>query len=104
MRLAKSLRVTLIGGVTGDWRKLLTGAPKPVYDSSMDNLTAAQQRVFAKIKRLIAKMHYPPTRAEISKACGFASPNAAQEHMSALQKKGYIYVERNTARGIKILK
>lgn len=70
----------------------------------MDTLTAAQQRVFIYIKSFQESHGYPPTRAEIAKRFKWASPNAAQENMKALKRKGYIYVERNTARGIKILK
>lgn len=34
----------------------------------------------------------PPTRVEISKELGFRSPNAAEEHLKALARKGVIEI------------
>ena len=34
----------------------------------------------------------PPTRAEISRELGFKSPNAAEEHLKALARKGAIEI------------
>ena len=42
----------------------------------------------------------PPTRAEISATFGFRSPNAAEEHLRALERKGAIEISSGTARGI----
>lgn len=68
-----------------------------------DLLTRAQARVLRRIVALTAKLGYPPTRAEISEACGFASSNAAQDYLIALQKKGKVRVVPNVARGIIVL-
>lgn len=40
---------------------------------------------------------------EISTAFGFASPNAAEEHLRALAKKGAIVLEPGSARGIRLV-
>jgi repressor LexA len=45
----------------------------------------------------------PPTRAEIAGAFGFASPNAAEDHLRALAKKGAITLEPGSARGIRLV-
>jgi repressor LexA len=45
----------------------------------------------------------PPTRAEIAKFFGFKSANAAEEHLKALAKKGYIEMLAGTSRGIRLL-
>ena len=45
-----------------------------------------------------------PTRAEIAKELGFKPPNAAEEHLQALYKKGYIEMIPRISRGIKILR
>ena len=45
---------------------------------------------------------YPPTRAEIARALGFRSPNAAEEHLRALARKGAIEMIPGTSRGIKL--
>ena len=44
----------------------------------------------------------PPTRADIAKEFGFKSPNAAEEHLRSLQKKGVIEIIPGTSRGIRV--
>ncbi|MBZ5488237.1 transcriptional repressor LexA [Halomonas aquamarina] len=65
-------------------------------------LTARQQNVFDFIVKTMGEFGYPPTRAEIAKALGFRSPNAAEEHLRALERKGVIRIIRNTSRGIRL--
>ena len=45
----------------------------------------------------------PPTRAEISRELGFRSPNAAEEHLKALARKGAIEIVSGMSRGIRLL-
>ncbi|MCL4165981.1 UNVERIFIED_CONTAM: hypothetical protein GTU68_030312 [Idotea baltica] len=42
----------------------------------------------------------PPTRVEIADYFGFKSPNAAEDHLKALDKKGHIELISGTSRGI----
>lgn len=65
-------------------------------------LTARQQNVYDFIVKTMGEYGYPPTRAEIAKALGFRSPNAAEEHLRALERKGAIRIIRNTSRGIRL--
>lgn len=65
-------------------------------------LTARQQHVYDFIVKTMGELGYPPTRAEIAKALGFRSPNAAEEHLRALERKGAIRIIRNTSRGIRL--
>lgn len=65
-------------------------------------LTERQQAVFDFIARTIGELGYPPTRAEIAAALGFRSPNAAEEHLRALRRKGVIEMIPGTSRGIRI--
>ena len=65
-------------------------------------LTPRQAEVLALIEREIATCGRPPTRAEIARALGFRSPNAAEEHLRALARKGAIELEPGTARGIRL--
>ena len=44
----------------------------------------------------------PPTRAEIADFFGFKSANAAEEHLKALAKKGFIEMIPGTSRGIRL--
>lgn len=68
----------------------------------MDKLTARQQQVLDVIKDNIEETGYPPTRAEIAKTLGFKSPNAAEEHIKALARKGYIEIVQGASRGIRL--
>ena len=65
-------------------------------------LTARQGQVLALIEQAIARTGAPPTRAEIAAELGFASPNAAEDHLRALAKKGVIELVSGTSRGIRL--
>ncbi|PMR71823.1 transcriptional repressor LexA [Billgrantia endophytica] len=65
-------------------------------------LTSRQQNVYDFIVKTMSEFGYPPTRAEIARALGFRSPNAAEEHLRALERKGAIRVIRGTSRGIRL--
>ena len=69
----------------------------------MKPLTARQQEVYDFLKHHLETTGMPPTRAEISKELGFRSPNAAEEHLKALAKKGVIEIVSGTSRGIRLL-
>lgn len=71
--------------------------------SSIKSLTTRQQEVFDLIKRHIESTGMPPTRVEISKELGFRSPNAAEEHLKALARKGVIEIVSGVSRGIRLL-
>lgn len=65
-------------------------------------LTARQQTVYDFIVKTMNEFGYPPTRAEIARALGFRSPNAAEEHLRALDRKGVIRMIPGTSRGIRL--
>ncbi len=66
-------------------------------------LTERQQEIFDFVKNHISTTGMPPTRVEIAREIGFKSPNAAEEHLKALARKGYIEMLSGTSRGIRIL-
>jgi repressor LexA len=68
----------------------------------MQQLTARQSQVLALIRRHIEDTGYPPTRADIADELGFKSPNAAEEHLKALARKGAIEIVPGTSRGIRL--
>ena len=68
----------------------------------MRPLTPRQAEILELIKRNIADTGMPPTRAEIASTLGFRSANAAEEHLKALAKKGYIEIMPGTSRGIRL--
>ena len=65
-------------------------------------LTPRQQHVYDFIVKTMSELGYPPTRAEIARALGFRSPNAAEEHLRALDRKGVIRMIPGTSRGIRL--
>ena len=66
-------------------------------------LTPRQQEILDFIKSTLEVLGAPPTRVEISSAFGFALPNAAEDHLKALAKKGAIVLEPGSARGIRLV-
>lgn len=68
----------------------------------MDALTSRQAEILALIRDTIAQTGLPPTRAEIAAAFGFRSPNAAEEHLRALARKGVIEMLPGASRGIRL--
>ena len=68
----------------------------------MLKLTPRQAEILAFIKRCLDDNGYPPTRAEIALELGFKSPNAAEEHLKALARKGAIEMTPGASRGIRI--
>lgn len=69
----------------------------------MAELTPTQANMLTFIRNFSAGSGYPPTRAEISRNFGWASNNAAQDHLNALVKKGAIRVAKGLARGITVV-
>lgn len=66
-------------------------------------LTSRQQQVLDLISNTIEERGMPPTRAEIADHLGFRSPNAAEEHLKALARKGAIEMIPGASRGIRVL-
>ncbi|MEQ4531003.1 MAG: transcriptional repressor LexA [Mixta sp.] len=69
----------------------------------MKTLTARQQQVYDLIRDHINQTGMPPTRAEIAARLGFRSPNAAEEHLKALARKGVIEMVSGASRGIRLM-
>ena len=70
----------------------------------MKELTKQQSKVLACVEVYLNKTGFPPTRAEICKELGFKSPNAAEMHLRALEKKGYITIQSGSSRGISVVR
>jgi hypothetical protein len=65
-------------------------------------LTARQSQILDIIRLAIQQTGRPPTRAEIARQLGFRSANAAEDHLRALERKGYIHLSAATSRGIQL--
>lgn len=64
--------------------------------------TPRQTEILDFIRQSLTETGAPPTRDEISRAFGFRSLNAAEQHLQALQKKGLIELVAGTSRGIRL--
>ncbi len=69
----------------------------------MTKLTKRQTEVLQLIQDQMSSTGAPPTRAEIANSMGFKSANAAEDHLRALDRKGYIQLVPGTSRGIRLL-
>jgi repressor LexA len=68
----------------------------------MLKLTARQEEILEFIKDYLQETGFPSTRSEIAAKMGFKSPNAAEEHLRALARKGAIEMLPGTSRGLRI--
>ena len=66
----------------------------------MKSLTKRQQEILDLIKSNLEDNGLPPTRADIARTLGFKSPNAAEQHLRAIEKKGFISILSGASRGI----
>ena len=69
----------------------------------MKNLTKRQEEILNLIKFHLSNLGFPPTRADIAKSLGFKSPNAAEQHLRALEKKGFVKILPGASRGIVLI-
>ncbi|MDZ7750470.1 MAG: transcriptional repressor LexA [Gammaproteobacteria bacterium] len=69
----------------------------------MAELTRRQQQVLDFLKGFMEDNGFPPTRAEMARALGFRSPNAAEDHLRALARKGAIELLGGASRGIRLV-
>lgn len=65
-------------------------------------LTARQSEILSLIKQALTQTGFPPTRAELAQTLGFKSANAAEDHLRALEKKGFITLTPGASRGIRL--
>ena len=68
----------------------------------MSDLTPRQQQILEFIRDQVQENGMPPTRAEIARALGFKSANAAEDHLRALQRKGVLELVPGASRGIQL--
>lgn len=78
-------------------------APRPAMPGQRVDLTMQQACILGFLMNYAKEKGIQPTRVEISKRFGFKSANAAQEHLLALERKGYIKMGNSRARDIRII-
>ncbi|MCY7361403.1 MAG: transcriptional repressor LexA [Ignavibacteria bacterium] len=69
----------------------------------MDKLTVKQQRILNFIEKHRIEKTYPPTLKEIAEKFGITI-GTVQDHIYALQKKGFLERKKDIARGFRVIK
>ena len=72
-------------------------------DSDGQSLTERQQRVLAFIDGEIKRNGYPPTIREIGRHLGIKSTNGVNDHLNALQRKGFIRRQDHKSRTLTVV-
>src|SRR5499427_8748122 len=67
----------------------------------MQGLTARQQQVLGYIRQSIHERGYPPTLREIGAYMGIRSTNGVNDHLRALERKGYLTREDMKSRALR---
>ncbi|HVT37274.1 MAG TPA: transcriptional repressor LexA [Nevskiaceae bacterium] len=68
----------------------------------MSELTDRQSEILRFVRDCMQEHGAPPTRADIARAFGFSSPNAAERHLRALAAKGHIELSPGASRNIRL--
>jgi repressor LexA len=68
----------------------------------LDPLTERQQEILDFIGREIQKNGFPPTIREIGERLGIRSTNGVNDHLKALERKGYIRREKDKSRTLRL--
>jgi repressor LexA len=70
-------------------------------EDARDELTDRQKEILAFINQSIAGRGYPPTLREIGRQFGIRSTNGVNDHLRALEKKGYLQREDMKSRALR---
>ena len=73
-------------------------------EATPDDLTDRQQRVLSFIEGQIKKLGYPPTIREIGRHLGIRSTNGVNDHLNALERKGFIKRQDHKSRTLVVIK
>jgi repressor LexA len=69
----------------------------------MQGLTARQEQTLDFIRQSILERGYPPTLREIGEYMGIRSTNGVNDHLRALERKGYLRREDMKSRALKLV-
>src|SRR3954470_66722 len=70
---------------------------------AMQGLTGRQEQTLDFIRRSIEERGYPPTLREIGEYMGIRSTNGVNDHLRALERKGYLRREDMKSRALKLV-
>jgi repressor LexA len=70
---------------------------------AMQGLTKRQEQTLEYIRKSIGERGYPPTLREIGEHMGIRSTNGVNDHLRALERKGYLRREDMKSRALKLV-
>jgi repressor LexA len=76
--------------------------PEHQYDAPMPALTGRQREILDVIERSMRDRGYPPSVREIGEAVGLTSPSTVHNHLSTLQRLGYLHRDPTKPRAIEV--
>jgi repressor LexA len=66
-------------------------------------LSPRQHQILQRIADFIAQHSRPPTRADLARVMGLRNRQGIDQHLRALERKGYLELEPGIARGLRLL-
>jgi len=66
-------------------------------------LSPRQRQILRQIAEFLAQQGRPPTRADLAQALGLRNRQGIDQHLRALERKGYLQLEPGIARGLRLL-
>jgi repressor LexA len=66
-------------------------------------LSPRQRQILTRIAQFIAQQGRPPTRADLARAMGLRNRQGIDQHLRALERKGYLELEPGIARGLRLV-
>jgi repressor LexA len=74
-----------------------------MVSDSLPLLSPRQQQILRLIGQFMTRHGLPPTRADLARALRLRNRQGIDQHLRALERKGYLQLEPGIARGIRLL-
>src|SRR5207302_5277683 len=74
-----------------------------LFSTMNEPLTERQEKILSFIKRSILEQGYPPTIREIGEHFGIRSTNGVNDHLKALERKGYLMRGELKSRALSVI-
>src|ERR1700722_9561752 len=74
-----------------------------MVSDSLPVLSPRQQQILRLIGQFMTRHGLPPTRADLARALRLRNRQGIDQHLRALERKGYLQLEPGIARGIRLL-
>jgi repressor LexA len=74
-----------------------------MVSDSLPPLSPRQQQVLRLISQFMTRHGLPPTRADLARALRLRNRQGIDQHLRAIERKGYLRLEPGIARGIRLL-